>query len=138
MPVMKLAVSIRSSVAQALLDAIDSASGPCHLKFYTAAQPAGPATAVTTQTLLGTLTCSDPAGTIAAGVLTFGVISEDSSADANGTVTWARLLNGAGTAVADFDVSDELGTGVIKMNRTDITAGGPIQVTSFAITIDGA
>lgn len=138
MAVLKLSLAARTALAQALLDKFDAASGPCTIKFYTGAQPAGPGTAVTTQTLLGTLTCSDPMGVAAAGALTFNAVFQDSAADATGTATWARLLDGAGVAQGDFDVTDEAGSGVVKMNTTSIISGGPIQVSSFVITIGGA
>lgn len=138
MAVMKLVSAVRTALAQALLDAFDGASGACSLKFYDGVQPAGPATAVSTQSLLGTLVCSDPLGSAAAGALTFGAITQDSAADASGTATWARLLDGSGAAIADFDVSNNAGTGAVKLNTTTIVAGGPISISSFVITIGGA
>jgi hypothetical protein len=138
MAVIKLTTAARTALAQALLDAFDTGANPCLLKFYDGAQPAGPSTAVTTQVLLGTLTCSDPIGSAANGALTFGSITQDGSADASSTATWARLLDGAGNAVADFDVTNTAGTGAIKLNTTTIVAGGPIQVNSFVITMAGA
>lgn len=137
MATMKLTAAVRTAIAQAMIDQFDAAAGPCTLQFYDGAQPAGPADAVTTQVLLGTLTCSEPLGTAAAGVLTFDAITQDSAADAGGTATWARLLDGTGNAVADFDVGNTVSTAAIKMNTTTIVAGGPIAVNSFTITIGG-
>lgn len=138
MAVMKLATSVRSSLAQALIAAFDRGAGACTLKFYDGAQPAGPGTAVGTQVLLGTVTASDPIATESNGVVTFAVMTQDNAADASGTVTWARLFDGDGVAVADFDVTGTAGTGAIKMNTVTIVAGGPIRVDSFVITIGGA
>ena len=138
MAVMKLLAAVRTALATALLTAFDVGDGPCELKIYDGAQPAGPATAVTTQVLLGTLTCSDPIGSAAAGALTFGSVTQDSAADASGTASWARLLDGDGNALADFDVTVTAGSGVVKLNTVTIVAGGPIAVTSFVITIGGA
>lgn len=137
MAVMKLAASVRSSLAQALIAAFDRGAGACTLKFYDGAQPAAPGTAVGAQVLLGTVVASDPIATEASGVVTFSAMTQDSAADASGTVTWARLLDGDGVAVADFDVSNTGGTGAIKMNTTTIVAGGPVRVDSFVITIGG-
>jgi len=135
--IIKLTTAVRNSMAQAILDALDAGSGAAALKFYTGAQPAGPATAVTDQVLLGTLTFSDPAGSISAGVLTFGAVTHDSAADATGTATWVRLETSAGAAVMDGDVTNTAGAGFVKMNTTSIVAGGPIQVSSGSLTMPG-
>lgn len=138
MPVMKLKVALRNAIAQLIVDAMNAGAGPGVLKFYTATQPAGPAIAITDQVLLGTLTCSDPAATVTGGVITFDSVTQDSAADATGTATWVRAEDSDGNAVADFDVTNEAGTGAIKINTVSIFAGGPIQMTSFTITMGGA
>lgn len=135
--IIKLTTAVRNAMAQAILDALDAGSGAAVMEFYDGTQPAGPSTAVTSQVLLGTLTFSDPAGSIANGVLTFGSVTQDSAADASGTAAWVRLKTSAGTAVADIDVTNTAGTGGIKLNTTTIVAGGPIQITSLTITMPG-
>jgi hypothetical protein len=137
MAVMKLLVADRTTLAGDLRALFDDQSGPCTLEFYDGSQPAGPATAVGSQVKLGTLTCSDPLGSAGSGALTFDAITQDSAADASGTATWARLKDGSGVARADFDVSNGAGTGAIKLNTTTIVIGGPIEVTSFVITMGG-
>lgn len=137
MAILKLSAAARSAMGQALISTFDAAAGPCTLKFYDGAMPASVATAVTTQVLLGTLTCNDPVASEATGIVTFNTITQDDAADASGTVTWARLFDGAGVAQMDMDVSNAAGAGVIKMNTVTIVAGGPIKVTSFTITMGG-
>lgn len=131
---MKVNDALANTYAVAALAALDSGAGPALLKFYTASQPAGPNIAITSQTLLGTLTCSDPAGTISGRVLTFSAITDDSAADSSGAATWARMLDSDGNAVHDFTVTATGGGGDITLNTTTIVAGGPIQITSFTIT----
>lgn len=141
MATIRLLAADRTAMATALRTAFDNATatGPCTIKFYTGAMPAnGPSDAVTTQTLLGTTTCAQPLGSEAGGVLTFGTITQDSAADATGTAAWARLVDGNGVARADFDVSDNAGTGIVKVNTVTFVAGGPIQITSFTLTMGGA
>ena len=82
--------AVANSCATDLHTALNAGSGAATIKFYTGTKPAGPDTAITSQTLLGTLTCSDPAGSVSGRVLTFGAITNDTAADADGT------------AVADF------------------------------------
>ena len=113
------------------LDAqLNAGGGPAKIKFYTGSKPAKPDTAITTQTLLGTATCSATAGTFSGRRFTFNAITQDSAADASGTATWARFLDGAGTGVLDVDVTTTGGGGFMQMNNTAITAGGPISITS--------
>lgn len=138
MPVFKLTSAVRGAMANAVITAIDAGSGPALLKFYTDTMPAGPDTAITSQTLLGTLTCSDPSATQSNGVITFASITQDTSADATGTASWARLTTSDGTAICDFDVTVTAGTGAIKLNTVSIVAGGPISMTSLTITMGGA
>lgn len=134
---MKLATSTRTAIAAALLADFDAGATACTIKFYTGAQPANVATAAT-GTLLGTLTCSDPLGTAAAGALTFGAITQDSAADASGTVGYARLFDGDGNAKGDYSVGIAGSGADIILNTLTIVAGGPILISSFVITVGGA
>lgn len=138
MAVVKLVVALRSDMATSILTRLNAGAGPGKAKFYEGTQPAGPGTAITTQTLLGTLTLADPAGTVSNGVLTFDVIIEDSAADTGGTASFVRLTDSDDNAVIDLDVTNTAGTGAVKMNTTTIVAGGPIRITSMTATIGGA
>lgn len=128
---------ILTPMAAELAAGINAGAGDPQIEFYTADKPAGPATAITTQTLLGTLVCSTPAVVASGATVTFASITADTSADADGTATWARIRNGDGLAVIDVDVSNGAGTGVIKLNTVSIVAGGLIQITSFVFTVGG-
>lgn len=123
-----------NAVLTTLNDLLNAGSGPATIKLYTGTKPAGPGTAITSQVLLGTLTCSDPAGTVSARSLTFGTVIADSSADASGTATWARIADSNGVAVVDIDVTLTGGGGFGQMNTTLIAAGGPITAPSVVIT----
>jgi hypothetical protein len=65
-------------------------------------------------------------------VLTFSAITQDTSADATGTATWARIADSTGATVFDCDVGTSGAT--LNLNTTSIVAGGPIQVSSFTLT----
>ena len=92
-------------------------------------------TAVTTQTLLGTLTLSDPvAPAAAARTLTFSAITSDSAADHSDDATWARILDSDGTAIVDVDVGESGDGCFITLNEKTIAAGGPIGLTAFTIS----
>ena len=138
MAIIKIRVETRNGMAQKIVDDLDAGAGPSVLEFYTATQPAGPATAITDQVLLGELVCSDPVADIENGVVIFREITQDPAANVGGIATWARHKNGDGVAINDYDVTDEEGTGAIKLNTVLIVAGGPIQMASLVIPIGGA
>lgn len=131
----KATETILNAALQAILDLLDAGSGPCTFEFYDGTRPGGPSTAITSQTLLGTLTCSDPAGAVDNAVLTFSAITQDSSADASGTATWCRLKDGDGDAWFDFDVTDMAGAGPVKMLSTTVTAGNPLLMSSATASL---
>jgi hypothetical protein len=125
--------TLRTARANAIIAAINAGAGPGTMLFYTATQPAKGA-AITTQTLLGTTTFSEPAGTAVEGVLTFATISDDMSGDADGIAAWVRVLDGDGVFVIDMTVTDNAGTGPVKVNSTQFYAGGIIHIASAVFT----
>lgn len=135
MAVMKLRTTVKNSVLTPLNDAISAGTSAGVLKLYTGTMRATPETAITTQTLLGTLTFSDPAGVVAGGVLTMSAITQDAAADATGTATWATVEDSNGLSVFDIDVTNTGGGGTLQLNTVNIVSGGPILVTSFVINV---
>jgi hypothetical protein len=122
---MNLNTALRSTRATAI---VTDAGSNSILRFYTATKPATGA-AVTSQTLLATVTFSGAFGSVSNGVITLGDPAAVTPA-ANGTATWARLLRSDGTTfVADFTVGTSgedinLGTNVLStVVQLDITGG---------------
>ena len=139
-----MAIKLIATLANTMLDLIstdiDDGAGNGTIKVYNdgAAQPANPDTAVPGgSVLLATLTFSDP--TVAAGatgsLLTFDTISDDTSADATGTALWARILDTAGSAVFDIDVTATGGGGGLEFNTTSFVAGKVVSISSFTIAL---
>lgn len=125
-----MATTLRNARLDAINTAINAGSGAGTLKIYDGSRPA---TGGTATTLLATLTFSDPAAPAASGgVLTFSAIASDSSADATGTATWARIADSAGTFVADCSVGTS-GTDII-LNTAAIVSGAAVSVTSATLT----
>ncbi len=124
--------AIRTSRMQSLITAIDAGTGPGTIKFYTTPLPATTGAAITSQTLLGTLTLSDPCGAVTDGVLTFSAISDDVSADANGTIAFGRVQDSAGTFVGD-GVAGLTGA-VFNFNTLTVVTGGVIRTLSATMT----
>lgn len=102
------------------------------LRIYDGTQPASVATALGGQTLLAELPLSATAAPGASGgVLTFSTISDETSAPATGTQTWATLTTSAGVRVVDMSCGN--GSGDLSLSGT-ITATGTVSVTALTIT----
>ncbi len=124
----------RNSWCDEIRDRIDAGAGPGELLFYDGVRPA---TGGAVTTLLGGVICSDPcAPNASGGVLTFSAFTDDDSADATGTATWARFTDSDGTFVADCSVGTSGED--INLNSVAITIGGIIRVTSGTITAGNA
>lgn len=135
MAVLKPSDALANALMTALNDALNAGTGPATVKLYTGTRPDKPDTAPSGgNTLLGTLTCSDPAGGVSSRSLAFGTITQDSSADATGTATWARFADSNGVGVIDVDVSTVGGGGFLQMNTTSIVINGPILINSCVIS----
>ena len=131
-----MAVSYSTTARNAMLTAlqtdIQTGAGNALIRLYDGARPAAGGTATT---LLAELTCSDPVSTgPSVGVLTFSAVTQDSSANASGTATWFRVVQGDTTT---WVIDGSVGTSGADMNlvTTTITAGQPVQITSFVITL---
>lgn len=86
-------------------------------------------------TVLASLSLSNPAGTVASGVLTFsGFPKSDSSADASGTAAAARIR----TSTGGVDLITGLTVGTsgadILIDNVSIIAGEIITINSASIT----
>jgi hypothetical protein len=130
----RMAVAARNAMLDALNARINLGAGAGTIRIYSGTQPTDGDTALGAQTLLATLTFSDPAAPAAAtGVLTFSTITEDSAADAAATATWARIQDSTGANVLDGDVGTS--GALINLNTTTIAANGPVRISSFTITL---
>jgi len=130
----RLANAPQQAAMDAVVDLIDAGAGAGTINIYDGTQPADANTAVSTQTLLATLTFSDPAfgATSTAGVATASAITDDASADATGTASWARILDSNSNVIFDCDVGTSATT--IILNSVSITIGGTVSITSFTLT----
>ena len=129
----RIAVATRNAMLDQLRTLMDAGAAGATCKVYTGTQPANADAGLSGNTLLATLTFTDPAAAgAAAGVLTFSAITEDSSADATGTATWARVADSNGNTIFDCDAGTS-GTTII-LNTASIVSGGPVRITSATLT----
>jgi hypothetical protein len=121
--------TLRTTRMNAIVTDIDSGAGAGTLTIYSGTRPA---TGGTETTVLAVLTLSDPCGTVTNGVLTFSAITDDASANATGTASWARLKDSDGNAAADMSVGTSGAD--INFDSVSFVAGGNVSVTSLTIT----
>ena len=129
----RLSNTANAAACDAVVDLIDAGAGAGTIQIRSGTQPAD-ADDAATGTLLATLTFSDPAfgAASSAGVATASAITQDSSADATGTASWARVLDSDSNTVFDCDVGTSGAT--INLNTVSITAGATVSITSFTVT----
>ena len=124
-----MSTAVRNARAQVLITALDAAAGAGEVRIYSGTKPAAGA-ALSGNTLLGTIALSDPSGVVANGVVTFGSFTDDISADADGTITWARFVDGDGAFVADCDCGVAGSNAALIFNAVTVTNGGVIRILS--------
>jgi hypothetical protein len=126
-----MTIGMSPALRNARLDAITTAAGAnAKLRLYSGTRPA---TGGTATTLLAELTCGATLAPAASGgVLTLNAITSDSSADASGTATWARLVKSDNTFVMDMDVGTSGAD--LNMNSNVISAGAAVAITGATLT----
>lgn len=129
--------TLRNNQLDEITALLDAGSGAAKIKIYDGSVPADVGTAISGQTLLGTLTCTDPAAAAASsGDLTFSSISDDSSADATSTATFFRITDSDDNAV----VQGTVGTSGADINFDSVSfvAGGTVSISSLVISAGNA
>lgn len=102
------------------------------VKLYTGTRPANADTALSGNTLLGTLTLNATAFAAASsGTATANAIS-DITTVAAGTATWARVATSGGTV--KFDVNVGTSGSDINMSAVVLGSGDTVHVVSFTLT----
>lgn len=133
-----MVATLRNARLQAIIDAIDgggdSVTTSGVLLVYSGSRPVTGAAPSGANTLLGTMELSEPSGTISNGVMTLNTVSPDTSADDDGTITWARIADSDGTPIIDFSCGLTGSTADIVFNAVDVLAGGTISLVSGTIT----
>lgn len=115
--------TVKNTRMTAVRDAIDGGAGPGTIEIGTSGMAS----------VLAVLTCSDPCGSVASGVLTFSAITDDASADATGTAAEARIKDSAATIVVSGLTVGTAGSD-INLDSVSITAGQTVSLTSGSLT----
>lgn len=127
-----IVTALRNTTMDAINAAINAGAGAGKCRIYNGSRPA---TGGAATTLLAELTLSDPASPgSASGVLTLSAITRDASADATGTATWFRVLDSNNAFVFDGSVTATGGGGDMELINVSLTAGMPVEISSFVLT----
>jgi len=116
-------------------NAIGDSLNTGYIRIYSGVQPDTADTALSGQVLLAELRfAADAFAAAVAGVITANAITSDSSANADGTATWARILQSNGTTVM-FDGSVGLADAEVIINAVEIVTGAVVSCSGITLTI---
>jgi hypothetical protein len=101
------------------------------LRIYNGTQPTNANTAISTQTLIVTLTITGGFGTDSNGTLTLGTVT-DGTAVATSTAEFFRIVKSDGTTVV-MDGSVSTSGADLNLNDTSIASGQVVSITSGTI-----
>jgi hypothetical protein len=127
---LKLSSTARSAACDAVVDLADTG----YIRIYDGTRATDPQTAIGAQVLLAELRFGATAfGAASAGVATANAITQDSSANATGTATWARILKSDGTTVL-WDCNVGTATADIIMATVSIVSAAVVTITAMTYT----
>lgn len=128
---MKITAAIRNDQTDLLCSELD---GGGLLRIYSGTKPTNADTALSGNTLLAELAFASTAfGAASAGAAAAAAITQDSSANATGTASFARCVKADGTTVV-CDLTVGVGTGELQLNTLSIVSGLPVQVTALSFS----
>lgn len=130
--------SITTANRNRAADAVCARANGGSLRIYSGTPPADANAALSGNTLLANLAMSATAfGAASSGVATANAITADSSADADGTATFFRVLESDGTTVV-FQGSVGTSGADLNLSTTTIAVTGNVSVSSLTYTQAGS
>lgn len=131
---LRVSNAARSALADALRALVDAGAGAGKVRIYTASQPTGPDTAITSQTLLAEVTLADPSfGAASNGVVTLLGVPRTTTGLAAGTAAWFRMLDSNNVAIVDGAVGTS--GAELNLNTLTISVGVSVEITTGTITM---
>lgn len=130
---MALTTQISAAARNAMADALAALLNTGFIDIYDGTQPAGPGTAITTQTKLAHLPLSATAfAASSGGVATANAITSE-AALATGTAAWFRAVKADGTTAV---IDGSVGTSGcnLNVNSTAFASGATIAVSAWTLT----
>lgn len=132
-----MASNIRFSTAalNGFLDTVNTRLGAgAILRIYDGTQPTNADTALGAQVLLAECAMSaTPFGAAGSRLITAAAISDDTSANATGTASWASLVTSAFVRVIDCTVGTAGAD--INLNTVSIVSAATVSITSLTLSL---
>ena len=136
-----MALKLSTAAADGMLSSLATSLNGGLVRIYSGTEPTTADTALGAQVLLATLTFGSPAfntaGITSSGndrVMTANAITADSAADADGTASFFRCTNTAGTTTY---YQGTVGTSGQQLNltATNIVTGGVVSISSLTVAM---
>lgn len=124
----KISAELNDHRLQGVIDFLALGVKPAYVRIYAGLRPPELGGSPVGD-LLVELPMAEPIGTILNGVLTL-TASEEAMVTATGQASWARVFNGEDTLGWDCDVTDQSGTGDIRLVSVNMYAGGYARIVS--------
>jgi hypothetical protein len=133
---MALNPSLAVAARNGMLDTLNTAVGASgRLRVYSGTKPATADTALSGNTLLADLALSATAFAAAAGgSVSLNAVSDDTSADNNGTATWATITKADGTTRI-IDGTCATSSADFVIDNATIVAGQTVKLISYSFSL---
>ena len=125
--------TLRVSRCAAVRDAIDAAVSPGKLLFCSGVRPAAHG-AVDPMAVLVEVVLADPCGVVSPTAELVLSVVDEAMISKSGVVSFVRLQDGTGKAVADLSVGAPGGGGAITLPTLNFEAGSLLRITAAKIT----
>lgn len=129
-----MAVNVNDNLANDILAGINTTFDSGTLEFRSGSRPATADTAASGTVLASITLPADSFATPSSRTMVKAGTWEDTSADAAGTIGYARMKNAADTRRIDFTVTATGGGGDITVDNTVLAAGQDFLVTAASLS----
>lgn len=124
----KTSVKAKLAMIQAFASFLDNGSQSATVIFYEGEQPESPAVAADTSKMLVTVALPEPCIKEVTATYIELQPSDTATVIKAGTVSWARIYNGAGEAAADLTIGTD-----ISLANTNLVIGGTLTIQSIKL-----
>ena len=130
---MTLALTTKHANArhQGSINDLDTGTGNAAVRIYGGDRPTAPAD-MPTSPMLVQISLTKPCGTVAEGMLTLTQLADGLIAE-TGIPTWARFVDGNGTACFDCDAGQGEGAWEVQLAQAILYAGGDAHIVSAVL-----